>query len=217
VPVRLSVPSAVPVTVEWTTVYRSEWGEPGALPGVDYEVAGGQVTFAPGETERTVPVTVVGDGVDETDELLVVSFHHPTNALMGGFWGLGFGGITDDDPSPTVLPGEVTVLEGDVGTHVMAVPVTLSGPSARTVTVAWTTVYRSEWGEPGALPGVDYEVAGGQVTFAPGETEQTVPVTVVGDGVDEIDELLVVSFHHPTNALMGGFWGLGFGGITDDD
>jgi hypothetical protein len=111
----------------------------------------------------------------------------------------------------------VTVLEGDVGTHVMAVPVTLSGPSARTVTVAWTTVYRSEWGEPGALPGVDYEVAGGQVTFAPGETEQTVPVTVVGDGVDEIDELLVVSFHHPTNALMGGFWGLGFGGITDDD
>jgi hypothetical protein len=35
--------------------------------------------------------------------------------------------------------------------------------------------------------------------------------------VDEIDELLVVSFHHPTNALMGGFWGLGFGGITDDD
>ncbi|MGZ4728598.1 MAG: hypothetical protein ACXWB2_12825 [Acidimicrobiales bacterium] len=38
-----------------------------------------------------------GDTVVEPDEYVVVSFHHPTNATMGGFWGLGFGVITNDD------------------------------------------------------------------------------------------------------------------------
>jgi hypothetical protein len=31
------------------------------------------------------------------DEFLVVSFHNPINAHLGGFWGLGFGVIT---PAP---------------------------------------------------------------------------------------------------------------------
>ena len=38
-----------------------------------------------------------GDLEVESDEYLVVSFRNPTNAVMGGFWGLGFGGITNDD------------------------------------------------------------------------------------------------------------------------
>lgn len=38
-----------------------------------------------------------GDGVDETDELIVISLLESTNASIGGFWGLGFGMIADDD------------------------------------------------------------------------------------------------------------------------
>jgi hypothetical protein len=44
-----------------------------------------------------VDVVVNGDGVDEPDEVVVVALREPTNASIGGFWGLGFGGITDDD------------------------------------------------------------------------------------------------------------------------
>jgi hypothetical protein len=36
----------------------------------------------------------------EPDEYFVVQFGNPTNATMGGFWGLGFGGILNDDAGP---------------------------------------------------------------------------------------------------------------------
>jgi hypothetical protein len=63
----------------------------------DFTMASGTVSFAPGETQSSVPVSVVGDQIDEPDEYVVVSFSNPTNAKIGGFWGLGFGVITDDD------------------------------------------------------------------------------------------------------------------------
>ena len=83
------------VLVELRSGAHSAWGQ--ADPGTDYVPASGTVTFAPGETSKTVPVTVKGDTTAETDEYIVVSFTHPTNARMGGFWGLGFGVITNDD------------------------------------------------------------------------------------------------------------------------
>ena len=73
---------------------------PGATrldPGTDYTPASGTVTFAPGQTSKTVTIQVDGDTLVEPDEYVIVSFHDPTNAVMGGFYGLGFGLITNDD------------------------------------------------------------------------------------------------------------------------
>ncbi len=122
-----------------------------------------------------------------------------------------------DPPPPVVAPGGATVVEGDGPTTTLQMPVTLSAPSNRTVTVEWATVHDPAWGDVAAVPGLDYAPASAVVTFAPGATEATATVTVTGDEVPEGDELLVVSFRNPTNARMGGFWGLGFGGIADDD
>jgi len=84
---------------EWTTILYPSWTFAAAEPGVDYEAASGVVTFVPGETEQTVSITVSGDTEAERDELLVVSFGLPTDAGLGGYWGLGFGAIiVDDDP-----------------------------------------------------------------------------------------------------------------------
>ena len=52
------------------------------------------MTFAPGQTTAHVHIPVLGRQLTGPDEYLVVSFHDPTNATMGGFWGLGFGIIT---------------------------------------------------------------------------------------------------------------------------
>ena len=68
----------------------------------DYVPASGVVTFAPGQTSATVPITINADLYDEWDELFAVSFHDPTNAKVGGFYGLGFGTITDNDPLPVI-------------------------------------------------------------------------------------------------------------------
>lgn len=68
-----------------------------ADPGTDYTAASGTVTFTPGDTAETVTISVHGDRLDEPDEFILVSFHHPTNADRGGPYGLGVARITNDD------------------------------------------------------------------------------------------------------------------------
>ena len=217
VPVRLSVASPLTVTVPWSTIRPAELPGSPADPVSDYLAASGTVTFLPGETTKTALVRVVGDVVDEVDEYVLVSFSSPTNAKMGGFWGLGFGTIVDDDALPAVVPGSGSVAEGSAGSTTLSVPVSLSAPSGQTVTVGWSTIRPAGLAGSPASPVSDYVAASGTVTFLPGETTKSVSVSVVGDVVDEVDEYVLVSFSSPTNAIIGGFWGLGFGFIVDDD
>jgi len=125
------------------------------------------------------------------------------------------------DPRPTVTPGGVVIWEGDSGSTVVSVPVTLSEPVSQEVTIEWTT---GDTPSPGiATEGVDFAADSGQVTFAPGETSATVEITVYGDLVDEppawLGEWGIVAFSSPSsNAdLDYVFFGLGLFIIVDDD
>jgi hypothetical protein len=101
VPVTLSNPSAVPVTVSYASIDTGGTGI--ATPGVDYVGTSGSLTFAPGETAKVVSVTVKGDAVDEPPALygewVVLSFSNPSASakLDTSFFGLGIGIIVDDD------------------------------------------------------------------------------------------------------------------------
>jgi alpha-tubulin suppressor-like RCC1 family protein len=121
-------------------------------------------------------------------------------------------------PPSVVLPGSAIIAEGGPGTTTMLLPVTLDRPSSETIEVVWRTIFESSWDETlRADPGVDYVATSGTVVFAPGETAATVPIEILGDLDPETVELLVVSFTKPANADIGGFYGLGFGAILDDD
>ena len=118
---------------------------------------------------------------------------------------------------PTVVPQSGSAVEGDTGSSTLKVPVTLSEAPIQPVSVSWTTVYVPGAAGAQADPATDYTPASGSVTFARGETTKTVAISVTGDTLVEANEYIVVSFSNPVNAHMGGFWGLGFGTITDDD
>ena len=173
------------------------------------------MTFQPGQTSKTVPIAIKGDATDEPEEQVWVSWHSPTNAVIGGLYGVGYGTIWDDDAPPTIVPGVATVIEGDAGTTQLQIPASLSAVSGKTVTAEWTTVPGS--GVSYASAPADYTPASGTVTFAPGQLTKTVAVTVRGDTLVEPNEWVIVPFRNPTNAVMGGFWGLGFGTIANDD
>ena len=224
VPVRLNRSWATPVTVDWATV---DTDAPGiATAGVDFVAGSGRVTFAPGQTSQTVPIRVWGDRVGEPPLLFgewgLIAFSNPSaNATLDTtFYGLGVFVIVDNDP-PAIRPGSVGTLEGQSGSHVVDVPVTLSIPSATPVTVQWTTLDTGAAGV--ATAGVDYVAASGTVTFAPGQTSQTVPITVLGDTIREPPALYgewgLLSFSNPSsNATLDvSFYGLGFFIIVDDD
>jgi hypothetical protein len=89
--VTLSTPAAATVTVDWAL------RDVTATSPADFVAASGTLTFAPGETEKNVSVTVNGDEIAEGDEYFAVVLTNPTNARLGGWNGLGFGGIHDDD------------------------------------------------------------------------------------------------------------------------
>ncbi|MFT5201934.1 MAG: glucose/arabinose dehydrogenase/PKD repeat protein [Candidatus Aldehydirespiratoraceae bacterium] len=110
-----------------------------------------------------------------------------------------------------IIPGTASTVEGDNGTTTLDVPVTLTVPSNLTVTADWTTFDYS------AAAASDYVAASGTVTFNPGDDEQTVSITIIGDGTHEPDEDFFVHFSNPANALIGGMFGLAAAGIDNDD
>jgi hypothetical protein len=205
VPVRLSGTSALTVSASWATENLEA-----VTPG-DFVAGSGTVSFAPGETAKTVGVTVNGDVLDEPDEALRVRFSNPQNATIDGAGAVVQATITDDDPSPAIAPGTVTVTEGNTGTKVALVPVRLSAPSGRTVSASWATESVQ------ATSPADFVATSGTVSFAPGETAKTVGVTVKGDVVDEPNEAFRVRFSNPQNAVFGTAGAVGTATISDDD
>jgi hypothetical protein len=90
--VGLSAPADGPVTVNYATADGA-----GATAGSDYQAASGTLTFAPGETTRTIEVTVFGDATAEGDEGFYVSLSGLSgNAFMSDSHS-AYGGIQDDD------------------------------------------------------------------------------------------------------------------------
>lgn len=97
--VRLNAPAGFPVSVHYNTVDGT------ALVGPDYVAHPlTLLTFAPGETEKTVVVQVKGDTLNEPNETFRVRLSKPTSAILGD--GTGVGTILNDDPAFLRLAGK---------------------------------------------------------------------------------------------------------------
>ena len=200
-----------PVSDRRVTVAYADSASGTATSGTDYEaVAGGTLTFAPGESEKTVTVTVTGDDVGEGNETVGIALSDATGGATIGT-ASGTGTIVDNDvPQFSIdMPG---VDEGDSGTADLTFTVTLDPASSGRTTVAY-----ADSGGGTATSGTDYAaVAGGTLTFAPGDITKTVTVAVRGDRIDEPDETVEI-------ALSGATGGAdiatpaGTGTIADDD
>ncbi|WP_204151608.1 Calx-beta domain-containing protein, partial [Leptolyngbya sp. CCY15150] len=218
--VQLSNPSQTEVTVDYSTAnITTSTGDNGAAGGDDYvPVVGNTLTFAPGETQQLITIAVNGDDVNELDETFSITLINPTtNATLDD--GLGIGTILDDDNVPVVNISNATVLEGNTGDISTAVfTVSLSNPNQAEVTVAYTTEDGTALaGGNGALGLDDYQpVVDGVLTFAAGETQQFITITVNGDGVNEEDETFAVRLSPPTGGPTLGD-NPGTGTIIDND
>jgi uncharacterized protein (TIGR03118 family) len=68
-------------TVNFNTFDQSQVGH--ASQKSDYEIALGKVTFAPGETSKTVRILIVNDNFVEGDETIDLALSNPTGAGVG--------------------------------------------------------------------------------------------------------------------------------------
>jgi parallel beta-helix repeat protein len=141
-----------------------------ATAGQDYVARTGSVTFAPGETSKTVEVDIIGDTQDEDNEEFRLNLSLPggtPNATISTATGVAT--ILDDD-NPNITIANATIVEGDApGTTNLVFTVTLSTAPTLPVTVDYTTASAGV-GETFAVAGVDYTTTSGLLTIPAGAT-----------------------------------------------
>ena len=198
-------------TLQYTVDY-ADAGSGTATSGTDYTaVAGGTLTFAAGETSKTIAVSVTGDTEFEADETVVLTLSNATSSASIST-ASGTGTIANDDETPSFSINSPSVEEGDTGSVNLTFTVTLNPASYEQATVDY-----ADAGTGTAEAGVDYTaIAGGTLTFAAGETSQTIDVSVLGDVLSEPDEtvVLVLSDPNPSYTIEVA---RGTGTITDHD
>ena len=113
-------------------------------------------------------------------------------AGAGGRW-TGTYTLTVVEVVPAVRTADAEAHEED-GTVVFRV--TLSNASSNTVEVAYATA------DGTATAGEDYTATSGTLTFAPGETEKTVAVTIIDDTVEDSGETFSLVLSDPSGAVL---------------
>ena len=157
------------------------------------------LTFAAGETTKTITLQTFGNGVDEIDRSMTLELFDPANAeLAGGGPALRSTGVVlDDDGSGSnlaLLVGSPIVYEGANGTRMARFEVQLSEPFSGALALTYNTIDGS------ATAGQDYTATSGTLNFAAGQTTAFVDVPVLGDTTVENTETFFLKVTPPTAA-----------------
>lgn len=166
------------LTVEYATVRGS------ATENSDYIPTNGIITFAGGETTKTVSISILDDSLYEPNENLTVSLSNPSNGSITQ--AIATVNIIDDDLAPRITfdPINYTVAENDGSVTVI---VYRSQNTANPLTVNYTTVNGT------AAGGSDYATISGVIAFASGEVTKAVYIPILDDNFFESGETFTVN------------------------
>jgi Ca2+-binding RTX toxin-like protein len=190
VDIRLEQPTVLQVTLDYATSNLT------ATDGVDYIGTSGSLTFAPGETQKTISFMIIGDTILEPNEEVFVNI---TNAnddlgnLVPSIDGQVGGGVI------TILNDEVSVSISDASAMEgmdLDFTVTLAHPVALPVTIDFATF------DDTALGGSDYVSDSGTLTFTAGETTKILSISSIADSSFETDETFTVQLSNPQRNLI---------------
>ena len=175
--VSLSSESGKEITVDYTTGDDTAFTSDG-----DYTADGPTtLTFAAGETAKTVTLIIGGDTKDEADESFFVTLDAATNVTIAGASATVT--ISNDDSPPDITVNTSSAVDESTGT--MTFTVSISNPSDSTVTFDYATADGS------ATASDDYTAVSPAVTLtwnAGESSDKTVGITLVDDDTYENDE-----------------------------
>ena len=185
--VTLSTASSKSVAVGYATADDT------AVSPDDYAAASSSLTFAPGETSKTVAVATFNDIFHEATETFTLGLTNPTNAEIQSGAGTATGTITDDDPAPTAVT--LSLNPAAVGESAAATAVTVTASLNNSPLPTATTVTVSRTGGT-ATSGTDYPAVTDFVITIPAEQTSgtaTLSFDPTGDGLYEGDETVILT------------------------
>ncbi|MBE9217568.1 beta strand repeat-containing protein [Dolichospermum flos-aquae] len=180
-----------------------------ATNGTDYSQLTGTATFAAGSTTTTITVTPTDDLIFEGNETVTLTLATGTGYTLGTAQTATVT-IADNDAIPQVSINDLTITEGNSGTRSANFIVSLSNPNSQTISVNYQTV-----DDDATTANNDYVATTGTITFTPGQTTKTLPITINGDTVGEINEAFTVLLTNAVNATLAKDEGIGI--IRNDD
>jgi hypothetical protein len=192
-----------PLTVSYTTTNGS------ATAGRDYTQTSGTLTYAVGETSKTLTVPILDDRIDEANETINFILANLNTSGAPAVLSMTAVKILDDDPPPTISINDVSVIEGNAGSSAAVFTLTLSTLTEQEVSVDVSTQFGT------AASFADVQPVSGKRTIAPGQVSQTMTVSVFGENVFEADETFTLNLSNPVNVNIAD--GQGVGTIINDD
>ena len=178
------------VTVDYTT------RDSGAEAGEDYTATSGTLTFAPGETSKTITIPILNDNIYEDLETFYVDLSDPSGTALPAIPTRAVE-IASDDAVPTASMDDVTV---DEGAGTMTLTLHLSHPShediayvASSSNVAGTATEVDDYDD--FLPDAGRTA---KLTVPGGDLSQTFDITIVDDNFEETDETIIITWEKLT-------------------
>ncbi|HYJ45268.1 MAG TPA: Calx-beta domain-containing protein, partial [Pyrinomonadaceae bacterium] len=198
--VTLSSASSLVVKVDFATADGT------ATAGSDYQASSGTLTFNPGETQKSITVSVSGDTATEPDETFFINLSQPVNCAISKAQGRGT--ITNDDSSADTLQfgqADYSVAE-DAGS--LQVTVTRTSDSSGAASIDYATSDNIGLTTCNVATGLasqrcDYTMALGTLTFAAGETSKTITILVDDDSYVEGNESFTLKLTNPVGTTLG--------------
>ncbi|MBF0147454.1 MAG: DUF1566 domain-containing protein [Magnetococcales bacterium] len=180
------------VKVDYVTSTVTSTADP-AEANVDYTTTTGTLTIPVGQTSGTIAVPVLGDVLDEANEMFRITLSNPVNATLAD--AQGDATIVDNDPEPSVAftLASQSVQEGVLVT----VTVQLSSVSGAQVKVPFTT-------SGTATSGFDYhKLTVSPIAITPGSLSGNVSFRAALDDVVDDAETVILTLGEPTHATKG--------------
>ncbi len=187
-------------------------GQSGAT-AADYTPPG-SVTFASGDTSKTLTFTPENDTVDDDGEKVKLSFGTLPPGVTAGTMSSTVVSINDDDdPEVTVKFGSATYSVNEKNNGTVTVTVGLSADPERTVSIPLSTSYGGG-ADSTAISGIP-----SSVSFSTGETSKTFVVTARDDFIDNDGRTATITFGSslPSRVSLGGTIDETVVTVTDDD
>lgn len=178
-----------------------------ALAGSDYTPASGTLSFAAGESSKTVSIATLDDISVEAAETLTLTL----SGASGGATisdAQGTGTINDNDNAPVGVSFKINDPVATEGGS-LVFTVTKTGSAGTTLSVNYATAN-------GTASSSDYTAKSGTLTFLASETTKTISVPTTNNLLVEPEETVVVNLSAATSpATISDSQGVGT--IVDDD
>ncbi|MFC5359132.1 FG-GAP-like repeat-containing protein, partial [Azospirillum himalayense] len=184
----------------------------------------GTVSFAAGETTKTITINVAGDTDAEVKEGFAVVLRDPVGAITGTN-SVAWGTILNDDsgsppPMLSIAATSTSQAEGNSGSTPFTFTVTRSGDTSGASSVDYRVIGSIlATGSENEADAADFAGGAfprGTVSFAAGETTKTITINVAGDTDAEVKEGFAVVLRDPVGAITGTN-SVAWGTILNDD